>query len=397
LQVLPIEFSNMIEFKQILAKQNRGLLLDVTVFVFQLLLIRLLTTLSLGFVSHAEGSAFAQAVIGLFLAGLFLLQPLGGDLKRWSFHQHFKSFTQDQSGLTSLLLSVYKFFYLAAMWIMIYLAYLYFSAAFPDFHSDRIEDLVVALAFILPLAAGVVIFTYFRSPKRPPRWKFLQTPRAEALGDVCMFLNVICFQLLFSVYVSSPHFWNALHKITRQASGGFLPSLSGRLYLALIAAFVAYFPPRIFYLVIDQHRKITWLMMLLANLPLILAIVFYAPSTRAPSPQALREPAFRVTAAELHQEYQADYQAGMRKFRGQYVNVTGRVQTRFFPRSLELDDEIGLDGQAGYPLVYCLFAEDQVETAEALEIGDLVTFQCVGSDRWSGGPILKNCVLISAR
>ena len=89
------------------------------------------------------------------------------------------------------------------------------------------------------------------------------------------------------------------------------------------------------------------------------------------SAKPLREPAFTVTAADLHSEYEANYQAGMRKFLGQYVNVTGRVQTRFFPRSLELDDQIGLDGKDGYPWVYCSFDEDQVETAEALELGQM--------------------------
>jgi hypothetical protein len=390
----------MFAFKQIFARRNRGLLLDVTVFLFQLILIRLLTTLSLGFVRQAEANALSQVVIGLFLAGLFFLQPLGPILKRWSFHQHFKSFANEQSGLSSLLLSLYKFCYIAAMWIMIYLAYLYFSAAFSQsslLQSEWMEKIVVAAAFAFPVAAGLLIFTYFRRPEKPPRWKFLMTPQAEALGDVCMFLNVICFQLLFAVYVSSPHFWNVLHKITRQASGDFFPGLSGRLYFAGIAALLAYFPPRIFYLVIDQHRKITWFMMLLANLPLILAIVFYTPSSLARAPGALREPGFIVTAAELHDEYEANYQVGMRKYSAQYLNVTGRVQTRFFPRSLELEDQIGLDGRDGYPWVYCSFDEDEVEAAEALELGQLITLQCVGSDNWSSGPTLQHCVLISTQ
>ena len=382
----------MLEFKEIFDHKNRGLLLDATTFLFQLLLIRILTTLSLGFVHLAEENVFAKSVISLFLVGLFVLQPLGPILKRWSFHQHFKTFEEDQSALLSLLLSFYKCFYIAAMGIMIYMAFLYFVEAFPEFHSARIETLVVASAFILPVVSGAVIFRYFRKPKKLSPWKFLMTPPAEVLGDLCMFLNVICFQMLFSVYVSSPHFLNALHKITRQASADPFSSVSGRLYLAGIAALLAYFPPRIFYLVTDQHRKITWFMMLLANLPLILAIVFYAPSQQPP--KALREPMFTVTAAELHREYEADYQAGMRKYLGQYVNVTGRVQTRFFPRSLELDDQIGLDGKDGFPLVYCSFAEDQVETAEALEIGQLVTFQCVGSDNWSNGPALKRCIVV---
>jgi hypothetical protein len=385
----------MIAFKKIFEHWNRGLLLDLCVFLFQLISIRLLTALALGFVRQAEEDVLAKTAIALFLVGLFVLQPLGPILKRWSFHEHFSSFANQESGLTSFLLSVYKFFYIAAMWIMIYLAYSYFSTAFPDFQSERTEKIVVAVAIVLPAVTGTVIFRYFRRPKKQPRWKFLMTPQAEALGDLCMFLNIICFQMLFSVYVSSPHFWNALHKITRQASSGVFNSLSGRLYLAGIAALLAYFPPRIFYLAIDQHRKITWLMMLLANLPLLLAIIFNAPSSQPP--RTLREPSFTVTAAELHSEREANHQEGVRKYRGQYLNVTGRVQTRFFPRSLELNDEIGLDGKDGFPWVYCAFDEDQVETAEALEMGQMVTFQCVGSDDWSRGAALKHCLLVRAK
>jgi tRNA_anti-like len=383
----------MIEFKRIFEYRNRGLLLDGITFLVQLFLMRLLATLSLGFVRQAEDSVLAKTEISLFLVGLFLLQPLGPMLKRWTFHQHFKSFEKDESALASLLLSFYKFFYIGVMWIMIYLAYSYFIEAFPDSYSESNEKIVVAVAIILPVISGIVIFRYFEKPTKPARWKFLMTPQAEALGDVFMFLNVICFQMLFTVYVSSPHFWNVLHKITRQESGVF-NSLSVRLYFAGIAALLAYFPPRIFYLVIDQHRKITWLMMLLANLPLIVSIVFYVPS---PQPRRLREPSFTVTAAGLHGEYEDNYQAGMRKYLGQYVNVTGRVQTRFFPRSLELDDEIGLDGKDGYPLVLCSFDEGQVQAAEALELGQQVTLQCVGSDNWSNGPALKHCVLVGAR
>lgn len=385
----------MFAFKQIFERRNRGLLLDVAVFLFQLILIRLLTNLSLGFVSQAGENALAKTTIALFLIGLFILQPLGPILKRWSFHQHFKSFATEENGLTSFLLSIYKFFYIGAMAIMIYLAYWYFVEAFPKFGSDNIEKLVVAGALVLPVISAAVIFTYFEKPGKPPRWKFLMTPRAEVLGDLCMFLNVICFQLLFSVYVSSPHFWNVLHKISRQASAQSFEGLSGRLYLAGIAALLAYLPPRIFYLVIDQRRRITWLMMLVANLPLILAIAFFTPPPQLfGATRALHAPDFTLTAAELHNEYEANQATVMKKYLGQYVNVTGRVQTRFFPRSLELDDEIGLDGKDGYPWVFCSFDEDQVETAEALEIGQTVTLQCVGADRWPMGPALKHCLLV---
>jgi len=384
-----------IQLKRIFEHWNRGLLLDALIFLFQLTLIRLLTKLSVGFVRQAEEVHWAKTAIALFLLGVFLLQPLGPVLKRWSFHEHFSSFENQQGALTSLLLAIYRFFYIASMWIMIWLAYSFFISAFPDSQREQLEKIVVAGAIVLSVVFGSIVFGYFRRPKSRPRWKFLMTPQAEALGDLFMFLNVICFQLLFSVYVTSAYFWNLLHKITRQSSGGFLDSLSGRLYVAGIAVLLAYFPARIFYLVIDQHRKVTWLMMLLANLPLILAVAFYSPAHQ--QPKSLREPSFIVTAAELHAEYEASSETAMKKYRGQLVNVAGRVQTRFFPQSLELEDEIGLDGKNGYPWVSCAFDEDQVEIAEALEMGQLVTLQCIGSDSWSRGPALEHCLLVSAK
>jgi hypothetical protein len=69
------------------------------------------------------------------------------------------------------------------------------------------------------------------------------------------------------------------------------------------------------------------------------------------------------------------------------------VQTRFFPQDLQLKDTIGLDGTDGYPWVYCEFDEDQVESAEALELGDAVTLQCVGGENWTHGPQFEHCVV----
>src|SRR6266576_3925527 len=134
----------MTELNKIFERRNRGLLLDAAIFLFQLILIRLLTTLSLGFVHQAEDRLMAKTAISLFLLGLFVLQPLGPILKRWSFHQHFQSFEKSEGGLTSFLLSIYKFFYIGAMWIMIYIAYSYLIEAFPDSHSERNEKIVVA-------------------------------------------------------------------------------------------------------------------------------------------------------------------------------------------------------------------------------------------------------------
>jgi len=384
----------MIEFRQILAYRNRGLLLDISVFLCQLVLIRVLTNLSLNFVGQAQ-TVFANTAIGIFLIALFLLQPLGPILKRWSFHKHFPSFEKDLGALTSLFLSFYKFFYIGSMAIMIYLAYSYFAEAFRSNvqNTDSLEKIVVAAAIVLPILGGFLVFRYFHKPEREPRWRFLMRPQAEVLGDLCMFFNVICFQILFSVYFSSPHFWNALHKTTRLASGQ-LEGMAGRFYLAAIAALIIYLPPRVFYLVPPtslQRRLVTLSFMFLANLPFIVSIVSYAPQPQVPGP--LRHAAFTVTATQLHGEYEANYESAMRRYQGQYIDITGRVQTRFFPQDLQLNDTIGLDGSNGYPWAYCAFDEEQVESAEALELGQVVTFQCVGGGDWSHGPSLEHCVV----
>lgn len=388
---------NPVKTRPLFAYRNRGLLLDLTIFLFQLVLLRTLTNLSLEFVNNAKDNGFAETIIGLFLIAFFLLQVLGPILRRWSFHQHFPSFEEKVGTLTGLFLSFYRFFYIGSMAIMIYLAYTYFADAFhlsdpPS--AETVEKIVVAAALVLPVISSIFVFKFFVKPKREPRWKFLMTPQAEALGDLCMFLNVVCFQVLFSVYYSSSHFWNTLHKTTRLASGTF-DSLSGRLYIALIAALIVYLPPRIFYLVPPasiQRRLLTWLLMFLANLPLILSIVSYKPAPQ--SPRELHQAAYAITASELHEQYAADHEATMKKYKGQYVDITGRVQTRFFPRSLELNDQIGLDGKDGYPLAYCSFDEDQVESAEALELGQQVTLQCVGATNWTQGPSLEHCVVV---
>lgn len=387
----------MIEFKQLFAYRNRGLLLDLTIFLFQLLLLRTLTKLSLDFVHQAQGNTSAETVIGLFLVALFVLQVAGPILRRWSFHQHFPSFEEKVGPLTGLFLSFYRFFYIASMAIMIYLAYTYFAQPFRLNESpsaETLEKIVVAAALVLPVISSIFVFKFFVKPKREPRWKFLMTPQAEALGNLCMFINVVCFQILFSVYFSSAHFWNALHKTTRLASGTF-DSLSGRLYIAAIVALIVYLPPRIFYLVPPtsiQRRLLTWLLMFLANLPLILSIIFYKPAPQ--TPKDLHQASYAITASELHEEYAADHQVAMKKYLGQYVDISGRVQTRFFPRSLELNDEIGLDGKDGYPWAYCSFDEDHVESAEALELGQEVTLQCVGANNWTQGPSFEHCVVV---
>jgi hypothetical protein len=72
---------------------------------------------------------------------------------------------------------------------------------------------------------------------------------------------------------ASASFWETLTGTPLGEPGSFT-DLLGRFIIIGALALLVYFPGRIFYLVEDRRRKITWLTMLLANLPLIVRAVF---------------------------------------------------------------------------------------------------------------------------
>jgi len=254
--------------KILLAPQNRGNLLDILVFVFNLSLIWIITRLSLSLVRQAETDRFAMLIISLFFAGLLVLQPLGPILKRWSFHQ------RNVKGLSAAgcLITFYIFPYVVIMLIISLQASLYFLEGFRDSEWQEISYPILLGGIVMSFVNAVLIYRYFLPPKRPPRWRFLTTPPAEWLGDACMLLNVICFQILWSSYTASPFFSRWVTSTPLGKPGSFTDIL-GRLILIGAVALLVYFPPRIFYLVEDKHLKLTLLTMLLANLPLILRLV----------------------------------------------------------------------------------------------------------------------------
>jgi hypothetical protein len=101
-----------LDLHRLFEPENRGILLDLIVFFLNLTLMIVLTRLTKNLVNDAETDVSAKAVIGLYFAGLFLLQPLGPVLKRWSFHQESKFDTNSPAGC---LLGGFMFFYLVMM------------------------------------------------------------------------------------------------------------------------------------------------------------------------------------------------------------------------------------------------------------------------------------------
>jgi hypothetical protein len=258
-----------IDLKAILEPRNRGILLDLVVFIISLVLMHVLTVQSLNLVRQAEENNFAKLVVGLFFAGVFFLQPLGPILKRWSFHERFKFETNSTAGC---LLIGLMWFYVVLMILLSGTATIILSEVIFERGSPAAEfaALVVVGGAVLSIVNAVVIYRYFLKPKKKPRWKFLTTPRSALLGDVLMFLNVICLQILWGGVTASVLFWSVLDSTPLGGQKGTISEVLGRLIAISVLALLVYFPGRIFYLAEDRNRKLTWLTMLLANLPLIL-------------------------------------------------------------------------------------------------------------------------------
>lgn len=259
---------------KLLEPENRGILLDLVVFLLNLTLMIVLTRLTKNLVNDAETDVSAKALIGLYFTGMFLLQPLGPILKRWSFHQESKF---DRDSWAGCLLSGFMFFYLVMMLLVSSIATIMLTEVFvePGTGGD-LGTVLILIGFLWSIVNTVVIYLYFVRPKKPPRWKFLSTHQASLLGDVCMFLNVICLQILWNNLTTAESFWQHTLSTPLGRPGSFTDIL-GRFIVIGVLALLVYFPGRIFYLAVDGGRKITWLTMLLANLPLLLRAVFSAP------------------------------------------------------------------------------------------------------------------------
>ena len=250
----------------ILAKQNRGLLLDIVVFVLNIFLMQRLTRAFIdlfGLVSAEQ--PLAQLSLVLVCVAMYVLPAAGAVLLRWHFHQRLKEEGKsvDETAVTGCLFSpIFSF----CLNIVIMSAIV--SGLGMMLIGDRLTDdgaIFLPLIFgglILTILQTYLIYRYFSAPKKPPRFEFLKRPESEMLGDVCIFTNMILFQVAWNLLTFAPF---------GRPSGPV--DFFGRLFFLCFIALLVYFPPRLFYLAEDIERGRTWLMMLLANSPVIVRLL----------------------------------------------------------------------------------------------------------------------------
>jgi hypothetical protein len=251
----------------ILAKQNRGLLLDLVVFVLNLFLMQWLTGHFVELFRLANANErLAQFVLSLACLSMWVLPAAGAVMKRWHFHLRLKAegrSVDTDSKLGGCLFN--PIFYFCLNLVLV-------SAILTGVGGFLFGDMLLENgAIFIPLVfAGLIctvvqtwlIYRYFSAPKEPPRQEFLRRPESETLGDVCIFLNMILFQIA----------WNLLTFAELGRPSG-PAEFIGRLFFLCFIALLIYFPPRMFYLAEDIDRPRTWITMLLANSPVIVRIL----------------------------------------------------------------------------------------------------------------------------
>ncbi|HRI43764.1 MAG TPA: hypothetical protein PLL78_13500 [Fimbriimonadaceae bacterium] len=244
---------------------NRGLLLDLFVFLLNLTVMVGLSRLFVGTIRQAsEGDALAQVFIFGMAVALFVLAPLGATLSRWGYHQRI---ARTQTAIRAdpmdgcLFNPIFYFCLTAVIFAAVNATILQtvYGKREPD-GAVFVGSIFVGIA--LMILHTVLVYRYFTIPKEPPRFAFLRSRAAAWIGDTCLFANMVLFQLI----------WNLLSMVE-------LPRVSGvfdfvaRLLILCFLALLLYFPPRMFFLAEDIGKRRTWLMILLANSPILVQVM----------------------------------------------------------------------------------------------------------------------------
>lgn len=278
--------------QNILAETNRGLLLDIVVFITNLGLMGLMTNYFIEVIRRAgENQPDAQLILLVCSLLMFILPAAGAVLKRWHFHQRqtIKAAKEDTGHQPQGRKKAARLFNpinpksnLAAgcsnlgclfSWMFYFVLSIFLSAVVMSLLQSLIYGRramsaalfvpLVVVSFALCVFQTALVYRYFWPPKKPVR-PFLRDVKSEQIGDLCIFINMILFQV----------FWNvAIREFPTMEVTSF-SNFTGNVFFLSFIALLIYFPPRIFYLAEDFNRPATWITMLLANAPTILRVVF---------------------------------------------------------------------------------------------------------------------------
>ncbi len=187
--------------KKLFEQANRGILLDVIVFLVNVILMTILSRQLANLIHQANTDTLAQAAVAVFCVGLAFLQPVGAILKRR--RAHLRKPGLDHVPFARLILPAY---FLTQLVFLIgasgQIVDLVFGKDSVGGSSDYfgLPSALFALLFLgiptLAIANTFIIFFYFQPPTHKPLSRWLESPQSETLGDTLLFLNMIGYQAL---------------------------------------------------------------------------------------------------------------------------------------------------------------------------------------------------------
>ena len=249
----------------IFAGKNRGMLIDILIFLANVFLMGLLVRLFLLiFREAAAGDVFAKSLLLLFYLGMLVLPSLGAILKRWHFHQRIRKLgeKEEEGGWLPFGCMFIPAIYLMVSMIITLAVALTFLDISPDSELGRTgSGVLLGFGLVYNIFQTVLVFRYFSPPKREPKSKFLRDPRSDMLGDLCIFLNMILYQVFLN--------WGAMINPVFH-EGKFVD----RFIPLVVFTLLMYLAGRIFFLVEDIRHPRTLLTILLANSPVVLRAIF---------------------------------------------------------------------------------------------------------------------------
>jgi hypothetical protein len=208
----------------------------------------------------------AQFILSVGALSMWVLPAAGAVLKRWHFHQRLKKegkTVEWDSGAAGCLFNPIFYFCMNLVLVSAIIAGLgQFLFGRHALNSAAFFVPTIFVGLIGTILQTFLIYRYFSAPKKPPASEFLRHPESEMLGDVCIFVNMILFQVVWNLLTFAP--------LGRASGPG---EFIGRLLVLCFIALLIYFPPRMFYLAEDINRGRTWLTMLLANSPVIVRVL----------------------------------------------------------------------------------------------------------------------------
>jgi len=194
---------------KILAKENRGLLLDIVVFVLNIFLMQALTRYVISlFELVSADEPFAQFILTVGALSMWVLPMAGAVMKRWHFHrrlQQEKRAVEWDSGAAGCLFNPILYFCMNLVLVSAIIVGLgQFLFGRRALNSGAFFVPTIFAGLIGTIFQTYLIYRYFSPPKKPPKSEFLRRPESEILGDVCIFVNMILFQVVWNLLTFAP-------------------------------------------------------------------------------------------------------------------------------------------------------------------------------------------------